>query len=193
MSNKALIIVDVQNDFCSGGSLAVPNGDDVVNPINNLINFGRQNGWQIFVSRDWHPPVTTHFKDYGGIWPVHCVAESIGAQFHKDLDISNAIIISKGMSNNDDFSAFNGVTDRQYPLSYALQSKNISELFICGLATDYCVKETVLSACRLRFVTNFLIDASRAVNINPNDEKDAIEVMKKLGARIITTNEAMNG
>ena len=190
--NKALIIVDVQLDFCPGGSLAVPNGDEVVEPLNKLSNHARKNGWSIFVSRDWHPPVTKHFKNFGGIWPVRCVAESKGAEFHCDLDISNSIIVSKGMGNNDDYSAFDGVTEG-LPLRYALQAKNVDELFIGGLATDYCVKETVLSACKFGFKVNFLKDASRAVNISINDEDTAINEMKKLGARIITVDEALNG
>lgn len=191
MFNKALIIVDVQVDFCPGGSLAVPNGNEVITQLNKMVGHARKNGWPVFASRDWHPPVTKHFKNFGGIWPVHCVAESKGAEFHSDLDISNAIIVSKGMGNNDDYSAFDGVAEN-LPLRYALQAKNVNELYIGGLATDYCVKETVLSACKFGFRVNFLKDASRAVNINPNDESLAINEMKKFGARIITTDEAMN-
>jgi nicotinamidase/pyrazinamidase len=189
---KALIIVDVQNDFCPNGSLAVADGDKVVEPLNNLSNHARQHGWVVVASRDWHPLVTKHFKEYGGIWPVHCVAESKGAAFHKDLDITNAIIISKGVSDRDDYSAFDGRTDSGVPLGMYLDGKAVKEIYVGGLATDYCVKETVLASCRWGFRTYFLKDASRAVNINPNDEAKAIEEMVRLGTIITTTDEVIH-
>jgi len=170
-----------------------------VPPLNRIIEFARKEGWAIFASRDWHPPVTKHFKEYGGIWPVHCVAGSKGAEFHKDLDISNAIIVSKGMGNNDDYSAFDGVTEssvssiKQMPLRYALRAKGIDQVVVGGLATDYCVKETALAASKLGFIVTFLSDASKAVNLKPDDEMNAIHEMKNLGVRIMTVNEVING
>ena len=190
---RALILVDIQNDFCPNGSLAVAEGDKVVVPLNHLSRYARQQGWVVVASRDWHPPVTKHFKEYGGIWPVHCVAESKGAAFHKDLDITNTMIVSKGVSDRDDYSAFDGRTDSGLPLGVYLEGKAVKEVFVGGLATDYCVKETVLASCRWGFRTYFLKDASRAVNIKPNDEADAIAEMTQLGAITITTGEVMNG
>ena len=190
---KALILVDIQNDFCPNGSLAVPNGDEVVAVLNKFTTHARDNGWVIAASRDWHPAVTKHFKAYGGIWPVHCVAESAGAEFHKDLDVSNAIIISKGIGDRDDYSAFDGKTDKDLPLRYYLDGKRVSEVYVGGLATDYCVKETVLASCKSGFRTYFLKDASRAVNLVPGDDERAISEMKRLGAIVTTTLEVMNG
>lgn len=189
---KALILVDVQMDFCPNGSLAVADGDKVVQPLNKLSAYARQHGWTIVASRDWHPPVTKHFKEFGGIWPIHCVAESNGAAFHKDLDITNAIIISKGTGERDDYSAFDGRTDSGVPLGMYLNGKAVNEVYVGGLATDYCVKETVLAACRMRFRTFFLKDASRAVNLNPDDEAKAIDEMIQLGAHVVTTDEVIN-
>lgn len=190
--NKALVLVDIQNDFCPNGSLAVPKGDEVVNVLNKMTAYARDNGWVVAASRDWHPAVTKHFKAYGGIWPVHCVAESKGAEFHKDLDISNAVIVSKGIGDRDDYSAFDGKTDSGLPLGFYLDGKGVREVYVGGLATDYCVKETVLSACRAGFRTYFLTDASRAVNIKPSDGEQAISEMKRLGAIVTTTLEVMN-
>ena len=112
MRKRALILVDVQNDFCPGGSLAVPNGDEVVWPLNEMIAYALKNDWLIIASRDWHPAVTKHFKDYGGIWPIHCVQNTHGAEFHRNLLISSDTIISKAtQADEDGYSAFEGKTD----------------------------------------------------------------------------------
>src|SRR6266581_680912 len=135
----ALVIIDVQNDFCPGGSLPVPEGDKVVAVLNRYIELFRAKELVIFASRDWHPARTGHFKAYGGIWPPHCVQGSRGAQFHPDLQLPpQAIIISKGMDpTKDDYSAFAGVSEQQIPFPETLKILGIRHLYVGGLATDY--------------------------------------------------------
>ena len=191
-AGKALLVVDVQNDFCPGGALAVPNGNTVVPLLNRLIT--RYNLWELMLfSRDWHPQVTKHFKDYGGIWPVHCVQHTLGAEFHPGLKILGmAYIISKGMNPEEDaYSPFQGeaygcLTDE------ILRAHKITELYIGGLATDYCVKAAVLDALKLRYTVYLLFDACRVVNLKLTDEADALQEMQQAGAIFTTTNEILN-
>ncbi|HKZ77807.1 MAG TPA: isochorismatase family protein, partial [Pyrinomonadaceae bacterium] len=141
---RALIVVDVQNDFCPGGALPVAHGDEVVGPLNKLIEEFLSRGEPVFKSRDWHPPTTKHFTAYGGTWPVHCVQNTHGAQFHPDLlDDIHIRVVSKGLGDEDCYSAFDG-TD----LDLQLRRLGVEELWIGGLATDYCVKNTVLDGLR---------------------------------------------
>src|SRR3989442_4018035 len=179
---KALIVVDVQNDFCPGGSLAVAHGDEVVAPINKLIKEFLDRGEPVYKTRDWHSAKTKHFAVYGGVWPVHCVQETQGAEFHPDLiDDPRVTIISKGIDESaDGYSGFDGTN-----LAQLLREEGVEEVWIGGLATDYCVKHTVLDARREGFEVKALADAMRAVNVNPNDGGQAIEEMRKAGAEII--------
>ena len=179
---KALIVVDVQNDFCPGGSLAVANGDTVVAPLNKLMNEFLDRGEPVFKTRDWHSPKTKHFAVYGGAWPVHCVAGTHGAEFHPDLlDDPRITIISKGIDESaDGYSGFDG-TD----LARLLREEGVEQVWVGGLATDYCVKHTVLDALRAGFEVKALADAMRPVNINPNDGAQAIEEMRDAGAEIV--------
>ena len=196
MTSKALLIVDVQKDFCPGGSLAVPDGDAVVKPINAMIEYARKNGWLIVASRDWHPAVTNHFKDYGGIWPVHCAQNTPGAEFHPNLDGADAIVVSKGTCVDEDgYSAFDGHTDGGEELADYLKRHGVDEIYLGGLATDYCVKFTALDAVAPRhdFTTALLLDACRAVNVNPGDGGKAVEEMRNAGVLISTTAEVTNG
>lgn len=191
MSKKALLIVDVQNDFCPGGALAVPNGDEVVKPLNRMVNLAKKNGWLILASRDWHPAVTIHFKDYGGIWPVHCVQNTKGAEFHPDLNATDAVIISKATRPNEDgYSAFDGKTDKGDPLDDFLKKNGVEEIYIGGLATDYCVKASVLDAIKRGFTTYLLLDSCRAVNLKPGDGEKAVDEMKLAGVFITNVVEA---
>src|SRR5947208_3807464 len=169
---KALIVVDVQNDFCPGGSLPVAHGDEVVAPLNELIEEFLDRGEPVFKTRDWHPASTKHFAAYGGIWPVHCVQGTRGAEFHADLvDDPRVTIISKGIDDAaDGYSGFDGTN-----LERLLREQNVNELWIGGLATDYCVKHTVLDGLRHEFRVKALADAMRPVNVNPNDGANAIE------------------
>ena len=194
LAKSALIVVDVQNDFCPGGTLAVPCGDEVVAPLNSMVELFRANGLPVFATRDWHPTNTKHFKDYGGIWPPHCVQHTFGACFHSDLRFIGAEIITKGTGEDEDeasYSGFGGVNFAGRSLEELLKSNQVTDIDIGGLATEYCVKATVLDALKLGFKVYLLEDACRAVNIKPNDGANAIKEMKKAGAKVITTKEVL--
>ena len=178
---RALIVVDVQNDFCPGGALAVPHGDEVIAPLNDLIEEFLERGDPVIKSRDWHPSKTKHFALYGGTWPVHCVQGSAGAEFHPQLiDDPRIHIISKGMGDEDQYSAFDGTS-----LASLLREQNVQEVWVGGLATDYCVKNTVLDALREGFRVRALPQAMRPVEIEPGDGERAIEEMRRAGAEVL--------
>jgi len=180
-SKKALIVVDVQNDFCPGGSLAVAEGDKVVAPLNELMKEFLDRGEPVYKTRDWHPEKTKHFAIYGGTWPIHCVQNTPGAEFHPDLLSDPRItVISKGFDERaDGYSGFDGTE-----LAQLLQDEGINEVWVGGLATDYCVKQTVIDGVRNGFKVKALADAMRPVNVNPDDGKKAIDEMKEAGAEI---------
>ena len=185
-TKQALIVVDVQNDFCPGGTLAVPHGDEVVAPLNKLIDEFLDRGDPVYKSRDWHPRTTKHFAAYGGTWPVHCVQDTRGAQFHPALrDDPRIKVISKGEGDADGYSAFDD-TD----LGSQLRNAGIQELVVGGLATDYCVKNTVLDAVDRGFKVKAVKDAMRPVELQPGDGERAIEEMRAAGAEIVSTDDA---
>ena len=189
MRTAALLIVDVQNDFCPGCALAVAQGDQIVQQINNISSRFFADG-RILASRDWHPENTEHFKK----WPPHCVQGTRGAEFHPNLNLSGARVISKGFGAKDDgYSLFEGVyiRERDWPLSPEILLHGCDEIYICGLATDYCVKATALDARKLGFNTYLLLDACRAVNMRPDDGDKAIEEMIGAGVIITTTDEVI--
>ena len=179
---KALIVVDVQNDFCPGGSLAVARGDEVVTPLNKLMKEFLDRGEPVYKTRDWHPAQTKHFAAYGGTWPIHCVQNTAGAEFHADLlDDPRITVISKGIDESaDGYSGFDGTN-----LSERLHNEGVQEVWVGGLATDYCVKETVLDAARQGFEVKALADAMRAVNVKPDDGAKAVAEMRQAGAEIV--------
>jgi nicotinamidase/pyrazinamidase len=178
---RALIIVDLQNDFCPGGALAVANGDEVVQPLNRLAREFLERGDLVIKSRDWHPRRTKHFAEFGGTWPVHCVQETHGAEFHKDLlEDPRIVVISKGTGDEDSYSAFDK-TD----LASILREQGVEEVWVGGLATDYCVKNTVLDGLREGFKVRALTDAMRAVEVQPGDGEHAVEEMRRAGAEIV--------
>lgn len=180
---RALIVVDVQNDFCPGGSLAVAHGDEVVAPLNKLIGEFLEKGEPVFKSRDWHPAQTKHFADYGGTWPVHCVQNTKGAEFHPNLlDDIHIRTVSKGLGDKDCYSAFD-----ETDLDLQLRRLGIEEVWVGGLATDYCVKNTVLDALRKGYKVKALEDAMRAVDVKPGDGDRAIEEMRQAGAQIVSS------
>ena len=181
MTKRALIVVDVQNDFCPGGSLAVERGDEVVAPLNGLIEEFLSRGEPVYKSRDWHTATTKHFAAYGGTWPVHCVQGTRGAEFHAGLlDDPRVRVVSKGLGDEDNYSAFDGTT-----LAEELRREGVGEVWVGGLATDYCVKQTVLDALRAGFRVRALSDAMRAVNLQPGDDRRALEEMRAAGAEIV--------
>lgn len=189
-TKKALIVVDVQNDFCPGGSLAVRDGDQVVAPLNRLMKDFLDRGEPVFQTRDWHPANTKHFQVYGGTWPIHCVQNTSGADFHPDLlSDPRVTVISKGFDESaDGYSGFDGTE-----LAEMLRKQGVEEVWVGGLATDYCVKETVLSARREGFKVKALADAMRPVNVNPADGRKAIEEMRAAGAEIVGSQKKAAG
>lgn len=188
---KALLVVDVQNDFCPGGALAVPDGDKIVPVLNKYIaKFSKEN-LPVFFSRDWHPKKTVHFKKFGGTWPVHCLQETKGAEFHPKLKMpKEAMILSKGMSAQEDsYSAFQAQDENGMRFLNLLKIFGITELYIGGLATDYCVRFSAIDALKNGFKVNLLADAVKGVNLKAKDSEDAIEEMVKQGARKVTLTE----
>ncbi len=176
----ALLIVDVQNDFLPGGSLAVPDGDAVIAPLNHSIELFRRAGLPVFATRDWHPPDHCSFQARGGTWPPHCVAGSDGAAFAPDLQLpDDTVVISK--ATRPDKDAYSGFEDTD--LAERLRAAGVKRLFVGGLATDYCVLNTVKDALQEGFEVVVLEDAIRAVNVQPDDGARAIAEMKQRGAR----------
>jgi nicotinamidase/pyrazinamidase len=183
-AKDALVIVDVQNDFCPGGALAVAGGDEVIPVLNCAIARFSDAGLPIFATRDWHPEKTIHFKTQGGIWPAHCVQGTTGAEFHADLKLSDdTVVVSKGMAAEDDsYSGFDATDMSGTSLAELLREKGIERIFVGGLATDYCVKHTVLDGLKEGFKVLLLADAIRAVNLKPHDGELAIGEMVGAGA-----------
>jgi len=183
---SALIIVDMQNDFCRDGSLAVPGGDEIVPMVNRLASMYAADGRLVVATRDWHPAETSHFVDYGGVWPAHCVADTPGAAFHPDLRLpEGTIIVSKGTRPGEDaFSGFDGLAADGRTLERVLRDRGVTEIEVVGLATDYCDKATALDGVRLGFDVFLLLDAIAAVNLQPGDGQAAIDEMTAAGVRL---------
>ena len=187
----ALLIVDVQRDFCPGGALAAPGGDRIVPALNRHLAEARDREMPVYASRDWHPRVTNHFTPYGGEWPPHCVQGTAGAQFHADLKLPpDAVVISKG----DDpakpgYSAFDGHTESGKSLAHDLRDRNVTRLYVSGIATDYCVKATALDALRAGFDVRVLTDAITGIDKNAGDSKRALEELTREGAQLVDAVE----
>jgi nicotinamidase/pyrazinamidase len=173
----ALIIVDVQNDFCPGGALAVPEGDEVVDPINRMA----ADAELVIATRDWHPRDHSSFAAEGGPWPEHCVEDTPGAQLHPDLDRDHIdVVVDKGRDRaTEGYSGFEG-TD----LASVLRERGVDRVHVVGLALDYCVKNTALDAARQGFDVIVHRDATRAVNVNPDDGDNAVEELESAGVRV---------
>lgn len=182
----ALIIVDVQKDFCPEGVLPVPEGDKVVSILNDYIWRFKKARAQIYATRDWHPDNHISFKAYGGIWPPHCIQGSEGAEFHPDLKLPRtATIVSKATdSSKEAYSGFDGTE-----LKEELRRKATKRVFVGGLATDYCVKNTVLDALKLGLETILLLDATRGVN--REDSEKAVEEMIAAGAKTAKLSDTL--
>ncbi len=183
-AGDALLIVDVQNDFCPGGALPVPEGDLVVPVLNRWIAQAEARGIPVFASRDWHPNNHISFKGRGGPWPPHCVQGTPGAAFHPDLKLPRDVrIVSKAKHpDKDSYSAFGG-TD----LADRLRRANVKNVWIGGLAQDYCVRATALDALQHGFKTHLITDATRAVNVRPDDGQNALEEIRQAGGVLVET------
>jgi nicotinamidase/pyrazinamidase len=182
--DSALVIIDVQNDFCPGGSLAVNDGDAVVPVINQYAEAFAAVGCLVVADRDWHPPTTTHFVGQGGQWPAHCTQDTPGAEYHPGLRFpAGTVHIRKGMGHHEDaYSGFEGRTDDGTLLADILKGRGVSTVYVGGLATDYCVRATVLDGLKAGFKVVVVGDACRAVNIQPSDGPNALAEMQAAGA-----------
>jgi len=184
----ALIIVDVQNDFLPGGNLAVTNGDKIIPVLNEYIRQFEQKKLPIIVTRDWHPENHCSFKENGGIWPSHCVAGTEGAAFPDDLNLPvEFVIISKAV--NPEAEAYSGLDGTD--LDKRLRILNVNRVWVGGLATDYCVINTVLDLISSEYQVNLLVDAIQAVNVHPDDGGNAEREMITLGALPIQRNDIL--
>lgn len=185
-NRAALIVVDVQNDFCPGGALAVPEGDQVVPVLNEYIQTFLGKKAPIYATRDWHPADHVSFREQGGIWPPHCVQGTKGADFHPSLTLpEEAVILSKGSDPKEEaYSGFQGTG-----LGARLKRQGIRRLFIGGLATDYCVKHTVLDALGEGFETVLLRDAAKGVEAKTGDTERALSEMAEAGAYSVIRGE----
>ena len=191
MNKNALLIVDLQNDFCPEGALPVKDGDKIVSLVNDLISIAVGRDIPIFASRDWHPAKTTHFNTYGGKWPPHCIQMTGGAEFHPNLQLpNNAIIISKGTKENEDaYSAFDGTDKNGLSFLSVLVKKSVKKIFICGLALDYCVKASALDARKLEFEVVVFENATKGVDINPSGSWYTKVEMWNAGVKIMNFPE----
>ncbi len=187
-NKSALLIVDVQNDFCPGGALQIQNGNRVIESINQAVEHFIAAGLPVLASRDWHPPNTRHFRDFGGVWPIHCVQGTEGAAFHPGLLLpERTVVLSKGINPElDGYSAFEGVTADGRMLIELLRELEVRRLYISGLATDYCVLCTTLEALRNGIKVTVLTDAVTGVDIIPGESACALEDMVTAGAKLAT-------
>ena len=188
--DSALVLVDIQNDFCPGGALAVNEGDQIVPAVNRLIP-----EFPLVIStQDWHPANHISFKERGGPWPPHCVQGSRGAELHSDLKTDTiAHYFRKASSpDKDDYSEFAGKDDRSRSLDEVLRCYGVRKVYVAGLATDYCVLETVLDGLKHGYEVYAVTDAMRAVNVNPMDGEKALQMMASSGAHLVTSDEVLD-
>jgi nicotinamidase/pyrazinamidase len=187
----ALVVVDLQNDFADpAGSLSVRGGDAIIPTVNGAVDAALTAGALVAVTQDWHPPSTPHFVTDGGVWPVHCVGDTWGAELHPQFSVpTGAVHVRKGTGGEDGYSAFtmrDPVTDEEAStgLDAVLRDAGIERVVVCGLATDYCVKATALDAARLGYEVELMADAVAAVDLEPGDGDRAIDEMREAGVRI---------
>jgi nicotinamidase/pyrazinamidase len=192
--HSALLVVDVQNDFCTGGALAVPGSERVVASLNRYLADAAARDMLIYASRDWHPGDTGHFQPFGGVWPVHCVQHSEGARFHPDLRLPpGAIVISKGEdAARHGYSALEGHTPDGTPFLEDLRRRGVTHLYVGGLATDYCVKHSVIDAASSGLRVTVLEDAISGVDLEPGDSTRAIAEMREKGAEVVARAESLS-
>ncbi len=190
-AQTALVVVDLQNDFADpAGSLAVAGGAGVIPVVNGAMEAAASAGAMVVATQDWHPESTPHFAKDGGIWPVHCVGGTWGAELHPDFELpDDAPRIRKGTGGEDGYCAFfvrDPVSGEEVPteLEGMLRDRGIQRLVVAGLATDYCVKETAIDAARLGFGVSLLANGVAAVNLEPGDGDRAIQEMAAAGVEI---------
>lgn len=190
----ALVVVDLQNDFADpAGGLSVTGGDVIVPIVDREIAAAVGAGATVAFTQDWHPPSTPHFAKDGGIWPVHCVADSWGAALHPDVTVPDgALRVRKGADGQDGYSGFtmrDPVTGETVAteLEALLRARSVERIVVVGLATDYCVKATALDAARLGFATTVLTDAMAAVDLRPGDGARALDELRDAGIDLVTT------
>jgi nicotinamidase/pyrazinamidase len=181
-ARHALIIVDVQNDFCPGGALAVPSGHEVIPVINRLL----KHRWLSVATMDWHPDDHCSFEPQGGPWPPHCVQETAGAELHPELDTAQIkLTITKGSHPDEEaYSGFHGTE-----LAKILREKGVTGVVVCGIATDYCVRATAHDALQEGFEVLVLEDAIRGVEVNPGDSQRALDELRQAGALVIVSSD----
>ena len=182
-NSDALLITDIQRDFLPGGALPVADGDEIIPVLNEYARRFEDAKAHVFASRDWHPPNHMSFKAQGGPWPPHCIQDTLGAKFSPDLKLPEGIVVISKATNpeHESYSVFDGTS-----FAHELEMCEVKRLFIGGLATDYCVVNTVLDARKLGYETIVLMDATLGINVEPDDAKKAVEAMQKAGAKQIT-------
>ncbi|MEA3216331.1 MAG: nicotinamidase/pyrazinamidase [Acidimicrobiia bacterium] len=186
----ALVIVDVQNDFVDpGGGLYVSGGEDVVEPINDLIDRFIEQGGAVLYTQDWHPPRTPHFVTDGGPWPVHCVAGTWGAELHPRLRIAGEVV-RKGVNGEDGYSGFSMLDPKSgkvgaTALEGLLEERGARSVFVVGVAGDVCVKATALDAAARGFDTAVVRSAVRSVELQPGDESRAYDELVRAGVKLV--------
>lgn len=191
LKKAALVLVDIQNDFCPGGALAVAGGDEIINVVNRITR-----EFPLVIStQDWHPQNHISFKERGGPWPPHCVQNMEGAELHPSLDQSLITHrIRKGYTSDlDAYSGFEGTDEKGRSLDEALKGEGVEKVYIAGLATDYCVLATVLDALKNGYETYAITDAMRAVNVDTEDGAKAIKRMAESGAHLTSSDEILEG
>lgn len=190
LPGDALSVTDIQNDFLSGGSLGVPDGNQIIAPLNRVIELFRSSGLPLFYTRDWHPPDHCSFIAQGGSWPPHCIRDTSGAAFAAGLNIPpGAIVISKGThKDSEQYSTIYGRDAAGRTQSELMKNIGVSRIFISGLATDYCVLNSVRDARAEGFEVFVLADAIRAVNVHPGDAERAVAEIIRLGAQLTVSD-----
>jgi nicotinamidase/pyrazinamidase len=184
----ALLVVDVQRDFCPGGALPAARCPGILEALNRHLRAAAARGVAIYASRDWHPAETTHFAAFGGPWPPHCVQDTPGAEFHPDLLLPRGtVVVSKGMDPaHPGYSAFDGRTPLGRPLEDDLRARGVHALYLMGLTTEYCVKQTALDALRAGFRVTVLTDAIAGIDAKPGDADRALADIAAAGAALDT-------
>ena len=189
MANKALIVVDFQNDFCPNGALAVPDGDQILDTVNDLVEEFTERGDIVIYTKDFHPENHVSFADNHpeGIWPPHCVQGTTGAEFFPELTLKGPTFLKGFVTEQDSYSGFGGHVEADVDsqsLEDYLKEQSIEEVTVVGLALDYCVKSTALDAQKLGFPSTVVLSGTKAVNVEPDDDEKAIEELKAAGVKI---------